>query len=887
MIMKSIYRILCMAAASLMLLSCSIHEDDLFGGKASDVDMGEIFGEGLPDEALLHEMNILVDDVTVSRLEEVTDENGDVMLSSLASLRAQGVVHMRRLFPFAGEFEERTRDAGLHKWYVLSYDESKSMTKASSGLSLPGIVEIEYCPKIEIIGTPEVVEYAGTKAAAGTSSAPFDDPMLSEQWHYYNNGSVSSSVSGCDINVYPVWKNYSTYAKYSGDIIVGVVDGGIDFGHEDLKDNMWHNPDKTGDNVYGYNFAGNSYVINPEDHGTHVAGTVSAVNNNGIGVSGVAGGDSQAGIKGAKLMSCQIFDGNKQGSGAEAIKWSADHGAVISQNSWGYTELTTTPSSLKSAVDYFINNAGLDAQGRQVGPMRGGIVIFAAGNDNRTYSGNDYDKILNVSSVGADYKRAYYTNYGQWCDVSAPGGDAKKGNQVMSTLPGNRYGRMQGTSMACPHVSGIAALILARYGGTGYTPDALRKRIEDNLTDISAQNPGYYLGKGLVNTYKAIAGSGGKAPAMPTGLAASAVSNNINVSLDVPSDADDGKPTSVYVYYSKSDFSNIEGIMFGMLYVEDLNAGDRLEGVISGVEFNTEYHIAVQACDLAGNKSSLTQRIKVTTGGNNPPELKALTPVNFTLKPHESAVAEFAALDPDGHFFNLELESGSAAAVLDTLVRESPKIRITATDAPTGTYKATLNITDYYGLEASAIIEYEILENHKPQTVKDIDDFTFSSKTAGTTELTVSEYFSDEDGEDLAYTFDFTDPNVANMTYSKGKFFLTPMNYGSTEITVTGMDVRRETVSQTFRLFVGDSSRPVTCYPSPVHDQLSIRVNKSYDEVKVRIISTIGSTFFDASLGAADPFTPLSINMTEASPGAYTVIVDMDGESHRTNIVKI
>ena len=492
--MKECFRLICLAAAVCSLWACSIREDDIFDNDSGARPSGEVFGEGVEEDALLHEMNIFVESETAEALEKATGENGFVKMSEVPSLAAQGVVKMRRLFPDAGEFEERTREAGLHRWYVLAYDETRPMTKAAEGLDLPGVVEIEYCPRIGIVGNPEIVEYVSEKPVSGKHASavtkaggnePFDDPMLSQQWHYYNNGSASSSVSGCDINIYPVWRNYQTYAKYKGDIIVAVVDGGIDYTHEDLKDNMWKNPGKTGNNVYGYNFVSNSYVIHAEDHGTHVAGTIAAVNNNGKGVCGVAGGDRRAGISSAKLMSCQIFDGDNQGSGAEAIKWSADHGAVISQNSWGYTDLTTTPSSLKAAVDYFVANAGKDKNGRQTGPMIGGIVIFAAGNDNKTVSGNDYDKILNVSSVGADYKRAYYTNYGSWCDVSAPGGDAKKGNMVLSTLPGNKYGKMQGTSMACPHVSGVAALTLARYGGSGYTCDALRRRIEDNITDIS------------------------------------------------------------------------------------------------------------------------------------------------------------------------------------------------------------------------------------------------------------------------------------------------------------------------------------------------------------------------------------------------------------------
>lgn len=889
-----------------MFASCSIREDDIFNNDGGGRPSGEVFGEGLEEDALLHEMNIFVEPETAEALEKATGENGFVKMSEVPSLAAQGVVRMRRLFPDAGEFEERTREAGLHRWYVLAYDETRPMTRAAEGLDLPGVVEIEYCPKIGIVGNPEVVEYvsespasespvsevpvSGKYASAATKAGgnePFDDPMLPQQWHYYNNGSVSSSVSGCDINVYPVWRNYQTYAKYKGDIIVAVVDGGIDYTHEDLKDNMWKNPEKTGNNVYGYNFVSNSYVIHAEDHGTHVAGTIAAVNNNGKGVCGVAGGNSRTGISGAKLMSCQIFDGDNQGSGAEAIKWGADHGAVIAQNSWGYTNLTTTPSSLKDAVDYFIKNAGLDKNGNQTGPMRGGIVIFAAGNDNRTYSGNDYDKILNVSSVGADYKRAYYTNYGSWCDVSAPGGDAKKGNMVLSTLPGNKYGKMQGTSMACPHVSGVAALTLARYGGSGYTCDALRKRIEDNLTDISSQNPGYYLGKGLVNAYKAIAGSGGKAPSVPTGLEASAASNSISFSVTVPSDADDGKPTSIYIYYSTTDFTSAKDAMFGVFYVEDIPVGGRLSGIITGTEFETGYYVAAQACDLAGNKSALTPRVRVTTGANHAPRINAKSALEFTLKPHERATAEFDIVEPDGHFYSIDFDPGSKAAVLDTLVRENPKVIINAASAETGKYTATLTVTDYYGLSASSTVEYEVLENHKPEIIGTLENMVFKSTGAATTQIDASAYFTDPDGEELTYSFSFSNPNVVNMTYGKGMFLITPMTYGVSEITVTGTDVRGESVSQSFKVLVADNSKPVVCYPNPVRDRMHIKTNAAYESVSVKIVSSIGSVFLEKALGTSDPFEPSSVDMSQAAPGSYTVVVTLDGVVYKTNIVKI
>jgi len=872
--------------ALLLAGSCSVRESAVEEIEMTQARPQTVIGAGLADEDLLREMNIKVTPEMAAVLEASTDADGYVVLPSVRSFSDLGIVRMRRLFPEAGRFEARTRAEGLHLWYLVSYDEGRQMTRAASELEIPGVEVIEYCPRMEQIGgTEATVCEAPAATRASSASMPFDDPRLPEQWHYYNDGKAPMSVSGCDINVFPVWRNYSTYAKVKSDIVVCVVDGGIDYNHEDLKDNMWHNPEKTGDNVYGYNFASSTFNIHPENHGTHVAGTIAAVNNNGVGVSGVAGGDAKKKIAGAKLMSCQIFDGSQQGSGAEAIKWGADHGAVISQNSWGYVNATTTPSSLKSAVDYFIKYAGVDESGKQTGPMKGGIVIFASGNENATVSGNDYSEILNVTALAADYKRSYFTNYGDWCDIAAPGGDAKKGNQVLSTLPGNKYGLMQGSSMACPHVSGVAALVLARYGADGYTSSALRKRLEDNVTDIAAQNANYYLGKGLVNAYRAIAGSGGKAPETPSGLKASAQSNNVHFSVTVPRDSDDGKPNSIYVYYSTSDFSNTSRAAFGMFYVEDIPVGGTLEGTITGLDFNQQYYLAAQACDLAGNKSGLTARITVTTGGNNAPVITTSTPLEYSLKPHESAVAQFSFSDPDGHFCAIDLQPESPALVLDTLDRDNPKVRITASAVPAGSYTSTLTVTDFYGAAASSTLRFTVLENHAPKKVADMEDMIFQSKAATTTELPVATYFADEDGEDLTYAFTFSDPLVANMTYSKGKFLLTPMNYGITEITVTGTDIRGEAVSQTFRVLVRESTKEVELYPNPVLTDLNIRTGEEAD-VQVKVVSGAGSLFFDGSLHVS-PFTPARIDMKDAAPGAYTVSLTMGGKEYKSNIVKL
>lgn len=879
------YTSIVLSIALLTCVSC-MNEEDIFVVERDLAPEELVFGSDLPDEGLLSSMNIYVSEELAVSLEEATGSNGKVNLRPFKTLTQQGVVGMRRMFPHAGRFEERTRAEGLHRWYVLSYEEGRSMTKASDGLLIEGVELIEYCPKIAIVGDPQVVEVVSAVTKA-SSSGVFDDPMFDQQWHYYNNGKASSSVSGCDINVVPVWRNYSTYNKYKGDIIVGVVDGGIDYKHEDLNGNMWRNPDKSGENVYGYNFVTNTYVVTPEDHGTHVAGTVAAVNNNGIGVCGVAGGDVKKRVSGAKLMSCQIFEGKNSGSGAEAIKWSADHGAVISQNSWGYPTLDETPSSVKSAVDYFEKYAGVDENGKQTGPMKGGLVIFAAGNEGKNTSSSDYEKILSVTSVGADYKRAYYTCYGSWADVAATGGDAKKGNQVLSTIPGNKYGKMQGTSMACPHVSGLAALVLARFGGEGYTPAALRKQIEENVTDISSFNVGYNLGKGLVNAYKALGASGGKAPDVPSGLTVSTQSNNISFSVKIPKDSDDGVPSSIYIYYSTSDFTSVKNKSFGMFYVEDRKVGDVLSGTISGVDFETEYHIAAVAGDLAGNKSALSTKVVAVTGPNSAPVLETESALDVKIKPHEKVSADFDIIEPDGHFYLIDLEPGSEAAMLDTLVRESPKIRLTPSLVPTGKYSATLTVTDIYGMATVQTYKYEVLPNTKPVLVKPFEDMIFNSKAAEVQELQALDYFKDEDGEELSYSFEFSHPEIANATYSGGKFQITSMNYGVSEIKVTGTDVRGESVSQFLRVLVRSDAKALSLYPNPVQDKMNIRVGKDAAELSLKMISALGSVAFDGNYQNVSPFDVVTVDLSGLTAGSYTAVVLIDGVEYKQQVVKL
>lgn len=333
-------------------------------------------------------------------------------------LQGLEITSLRRVFPYTPRHEERTRAAGLHKWYVVTFDEQADLEAAA--LKLAAVAEVrnvEFNTKLYVtsVGPRRPLTAADMAATRAAAAGRFNDPQLSRQWHYNNNGDktvASTSRAGADINAQDAW---AITAGNPG-VVVAIVDQGVKYTHPDLAANMWINTqEKNGatgadddgngyiDDIYGYNFVTRGAVSwdrevwvggeNKGDsgHGTHVAGTVAAVNNNGVGVCGVAGGTGRN--DGVKLMSCQIFSGNDATSGAittsaEAIKYAADNGAVIIQCSFGSKAGTYTSDSAYergsgvqyNAIKYFIESQNCDA-------VDGGVVIFAAGNDATAMSG--------------------------------------------------------------------------------------------------------------------------------------------------------------------------------------------------------------------------------------------------------------------------------------------------------------------------------------------------------------------------------------------------------------------------------------------------------------------------------------------------------------------
>lgn len=766
-------------ALSLLLAACS-------AANKEDMD-----STPLPQEAAIPEKNVTTvqfDDTLTALVEEALAQGELVTKSPLdAVLQDLGVESLERVFPYAGEFEERTRREGLHRFYHVTFRADIPETKAAEGLAaVPGVLHARPTHAISLRST-------------------FNDPDFSRQWDLVG-------TNGSDINVQNVWKNYT---KGDQSVIVCVVDEPVDPSHEDLKANLW----KDSNGHTGYNFARSSYDLSIRSeygdgdigHGTHVAGTIAAVNNNGKGVCGIAGGDAAMDIPGVRLQSCAVFSGQKASTdkqSANAIKWGADHGAVISQNSWGYTAdgilgddpdgkvtaqelaafkeytINSTPD-IKAAIDYFIKYAGCDNSGNQLpdAPMKGGLVFFAAGNENIDHDIiSTYEPVVAVGASNRNNQKASYSNYGSWVDLAAPGGEGTSSDCIWSTLPKDSYisttgygGKdWAGTSMACPHVSGVAALLVSFFGGPGFTADRCKEIL--------------------------LGGAG----------------NKIGGSKPV---------------------------------------GNKLDALAA-----FEYGIR-------------------TSGGDVTPQL-IFSETDVQVKAHQTRTVNVLATASATIRCT---DTGSPALSFDA---QSGTITLVGRAAPAGSYKAVFVATSPTGVEASETLAYTLLPNHAPTVVKSPGNIHHKALTAATT-LTLSDYFQDQDGEELTCTLTIADDAVAYSSASAGKVNIYSRSLGVTEVTLTATDGLGESATIRFKLAVTDPTQPVRPSTNVVTSDMTIDINAAAQtEVNVAVYNANGQCVLQQTR-QGDVFNPIQLDLTSLSPGRYTLKLSYGTTSYSLPFVKV
>ena len=459
------------------------------------------------------------------------------------------------------------------------------------------------------------VEFAEPNYIYHVSGIP-NDPSFPLLWGLQNTGQTGGTP-GDDIHAPQAWSTFTG----SPSVLVGVVDTGADYTHPDLAANMWVNPgeipgngmddDGNGfiDDVHGWDFANNDNdPMDDHFHGTHVSGTIGAVGNNGIGVVGVNWT--------VRIMPIKFLDAGGSGStdaAIHAIDYATMMGVKVINASWGgggYSEALRL--SIQAA-----GNAGV-------------LFVAAAGNAgtntdiNPNYpSSYDLDNIVAVAATDANDQLASFSNYGvQSVDLGAPGVN------VYSTFPGNSYGTLSGTSMATPHVVGVAALIRGRIPAATV---AVTKALLLNRAQPRPGLQGLVLTGGRLDALMSIADPDSIPPGPITDLVTSDP-NGSRITLHWTANGDDGATGTAFAYdvrYSTSPITaqNFDAAAQATGEPVPSPAGTSEQMVVTGLAFNTAYYFALRSIDEFANLSPLSNNAFGTTLG--PPDI-AISPTSLS-----------------------------------------------------------------------------------------------------------------------------------------------------------------------------------------------------------------------------------------------------------------
>lgn len=437
------------------------------------------------------------------------------------------------------------------------------------------------------------VEYAQPNYLYYPREIP-NDEYFNQLWGLNNTGQTIQGQPGIldiDIDVPEAWE----FTKGSQDVVVAVIDTGVDINHPDLAGRIWTNPGEIANNgidddgngkiddTNGWDFYNNDSTVYDsavhDVHGTHVAGTIAAEVNNSIGVAGVA--------PNVKIMPLKFIgpDGGTTLQAVEAVNYAAAKGVKVSNNSWG-----GSPTAEDQALQDAINNSNQ-------------VFVAAAGNDGfdidvtpDSPSGLDSGKIIAVAAVDSQGNLAYYSNYGATTvDVAAPG------SNILSLAPNNSYLYESGTSMAAPHVAGIAALIYSI--NPSLAPEQVIGLIKNTVVPLSSLT-GKTVTGGMVNAYNAL----GKAavPAAPAGVSVSPGNAKLTLRWNVNTEPDlDGY--NVYRSVNGGAFTKINSTVVTAAYYTD-----------TGLTNGQAYSYRVSAADKFANESPLSSAVQGIPDGTTP-----------------------------------------------------------------------------------------------------------------------------------------------------------------------------------------------------------------------------------------------------------------------------
>lgn len=417
-----------------------------------------------------------------------------------------------------------------------------------------------------------------------------NDPRRSDLIGFHNLGQFPGNASDADIDGLEAWSE----GRRGGGVIVAVVDTGVDYNHPDLAGNILRDGS---DNVVGYDYFNNDPdPLDDNNHGSHVAGTIAAEDDNGIGITGVAGD--------ARIMPVKVLGADGSGATSNVISgvnFAASRGAQVINLSLGSTKAS---NSLKNAL-----------------ANSGAVCCCAAGNSGSSTlfypAAYDLPNLISVGATDATDGFASFSNYGSWVQVAAPG------VWIVSTTRNGNYAMFNGTSMAAPHVSGIAALVKAQ--NPGWTPAQIKSQILSTVEPL-ASLAGKVTTGGRVNAALATGGApalvGHGAPAAVTDLTAwptPGVNDSLSLHWSAPLSPDRSLAYLYHLRYSQSpltDEASWEAAtpFWGLTKPGTPGTGESPTLKVDLVPGKT-YYVAVRGADITGATAPISNVATVEISG--------------------------------------------------------------------------------------------------------------------------------------------------------------------------------------------------------------------------------------------------------------------------------
>ncbi|CAD5962190.1 Thermitase [Planktothrix rubescens] len=549
----------------------------------------------------------------------------------------------------------------------------------------------EYIEPDYIITLDDVQKPSSTQESSGKitpqATTP-NDPSYSQLWGLNNTGQ-DGGTPDADIDAPEAWD----IQKGDPNLVIGVIDTGVDYNHPDLVGNIWTNPgeiagdgidnDSNGyiDDVRGWDFASNDN--NPMDvhgHGTHVAGTIAGKGNNGVGVTGVAWN--------AKIMPLKYLNDSGVGPTSNAIlaiNYATAKGVKLTNNSWG-------GGGYSQALYDAINTAG----------QQGALFIASAGNESNNNDANpaypasyNLANIISVASTTRTDGLSSFSNYGATTvDLGAPG------SSIYSTLPNSSYGTLSGTSMASPHVTGAAALLWSQ--NPTWTAQQVKNKLMQTTDPISALS-GKTVTGGRLNINNALASSD-TTPPTASSFTPTDDATNIAVGADLVANFSEAiqKGTGDIVIKKLSDNSVVETIAVTNSNVT-VSGSQLTINPTNDLAQTTDYYVEIAngaIKDIAGNNyAGITGNStwNFQTADTTPPATSSFTPVdNATgIAVGADLVVNFSEAIQKGTG-DIVIKKLSDNSVVETIAVTNSNVTVSGSQLTINPTNDLAQTTDYY-----------------------------------------------------------------------------------------------------------------------------------------------------------------------------------------------